>query len=129
MLYYHVSHWVEYAPGDAERKAGNREMANRVTVGICGEEYTFVADESATYMQKVAAYVDEKLDALQSEAKAGRTAAAVLTAVNIADELFKERESSDALRRQIKEYIDEAAKAKSEISELKREIFKLQSKK
>ena len=28
-------------------------MANRVVVTICGEEYTFVAEESAAYMQKV----------------------------------------------------------------------------
>ena len=28
-------------------------MANRVVISICGEEYTFVADESASYMQKV----------------------------------------------------------------------------
>ena len=29
-------------------------MANRVTITICGEEYTLVADESSAYMQKVA---------------------------------------------------------------------------
>ena len=28
-------------------------MANRVVVSICGVEYTFVAEESASYMQKV----------------------------------------------------------------------------
>ena len=27
-------------------------MANRVVISICGEEYTFVAEESAAYMQK-----------------------------------------------------------------------------
>ena len=28
-------------------------MANRVTMTICGQDYTLVADESAAYMQKV----------------------------------------------------------------------------
>ena len=36
-------------------------MANRVVISICGEEYTFVAEESASYMQKVGAYVSEKM--------------------------------------------------------------------
>ena len=36
-------------------------MANRVVISICGEEYTFVAEESASYMQKVGAYVSDKM--------------------------------------------------------------------
>lgn len=48
---------------------------------------------------------------------------------SIADELFKEREASEALRRQLKQYIDDAAQAKNEVSELKRELFKLQNRK
>ena len=104
-------------------------MANRVTMNVCGEEYTFVAEESASYMQKVGAYVDEKMTELLENAKVGRTDAAVLTAANIADELFKEREAGDALRRQLKQYLDEASRAKNEASELRREIFKLQNRK
>ncbi len=104
-------------------------MENRVTVSICGEEYTFVAEEAPSYMQKVGAYVGTKMEEMLTGAKVGRTDAAVLAATNITDELFKEREASEALRRQLKEYIDEAAQAKSEASELKRELFKLQNKK
>ena len=104
-------------------------MANRVTVSICGEDYTFVADESASYMQKVGSYVNDKMEELLSSAKVGRTDAAVLTAANIADELFKEREAGEGLRRQLKQYLDEANRAKAEASELKREIFKLQNRK
>ena len=102
-------------------------MANRVTMNICGEEYTFVAEEAPSYMQKVGAYVDEKMTELLENAKVGSTDAAVLTAANIADELFKEREAGDALRRQLKQYLDEASRAKNEASELRREIFKLQN--
>lgn len=104
-------------------------MENRVTITICGEEYTFVAEEAPSYMQKVGAYVNDKMSALLESARVGRSDAAVLTAANIADELFKEREAGEALRRQVKDYIDEAAKAKSEASELKRELFRLQNRK
>ena len=101
-------------------------MANRVTINICGEEYTFIADESATYMQKVGTYVSEKMEEVLNTAKVGRTDAAILTAANIADELFKSQAASEQLRSQIKGYLDEASRALSEVSVVKREIFRLQ---
>ena len=101
-------------------------MANRVVISICGEEYTFIADESAAYMQKVGSYVSEKMEEVLSSAKVGRTDAAILTAANIADELFKAQAASEQLRSQIKGYLDEAGRAQSEASELKREVFRLQ---
>ena len=103
-------------------------MANRVVVTICGEDYTFVAEESASYMQKVGAYVGDKMFEILNSAKVGRTDAAVLTAANIADELFKAQASAEQLRSQIKGYLDEAGRAQAEVSELKREIFRLQQK-
>ena len=101
-------------------------MANRVVISICGEEYTFIADESAAYMQKVGSYVSEKMEEVLSSAKVGRPDAAILTAANIADELFKAQAASEQLRSQIKGYLDEAGRAQSEVSELKREVFRLQ---
>mgnify|MGYP000727756350 FL=1 len=103
-------------------------MANRVVVTICGEDYTFVAEESTSYMQKVGAYVGDKMNEILNTAKVGRTDAAVLTAANIADELFKSQAAAEQLRSQIKGYLDEAGKAQAEVSELKREIFRLQQK-
>ena len=100
-------------------------MANRVVISICGEEYTFIADESAAYMQKVGSYVSEKMEEVLNSAKVGRTDAAILTAANIADELFKAQAASEQLRSQIKGYLDEAGRAQSEASELKREVFRL----
>ena len=102
-------------------------MENRVTVNICGEDYTLVAEEAPSYMQKVGSYVDEKLSEMLAGAKVGRSDAAVLAAINIADELLKEREVTESLRAQIKSYVDEAARARSETSALKRELFKLQN--
>ena len=101
-------------------------MANRVVINICGEDYTFVAEESAAYMEKVGAYVSGKMQEVLDGAKVGRTDADVLTAANITDELFKAQSASEQLRSQIKGYLDEASKAQSEVSELKREVFRLQ---
>ena len=51
-------------------------MANRITMSICGEDYTLVADESAAYMEKVGALVDEKMTQLQEGAHVSRIDAA-----------------------------------------------------
>lgn len=101
-------------------------MANRVTMNICGEDYTLVAEESAVYMEKVGTMVNDKMTELMESARVGRTDAAVLAAVNITDELFKAQEAAENLRRQLKVYLDEATQAKNEVSELKRQLFKAQ---
>ena len=100
-------------------------MENRITVSICGTDYTFTAEESPSYMQKVAALVDTRMDEILKSGRINRVDAAVLAAANIADELLKEQTASENLRNQLKDYLDEANKAKSEASELRREIFKL----
>ena len=101
-------------------------MANRVTMGICGQDYTLVADENASYMEKVGAMVDKKMRELMDTAHVSRSDAAVLAAINLADELLKNQEASENLRRQLKSYLDEATAAKSEVSDLKRQLFKYQ---
>ena len=102
-------------------------MQNRITVSVQGRDYTLLAVEDAAYVQRVAAYVDGKLAELGGSGLS-QTDCAVLTALNIADERFKEQENGEALRRQIKELLEESAKLKGELSEAKREIFKLQQK-
>ena len=89
-------------------------MKNRVTVTIAGQEYTLVGTEEASYTEKVAAHVDAKVEEVLSGAHVSLVDGAILAAVNIADEYFKE---------------EEATKMKLELSEAKREIFKLQNKK
>ena len=102
-------------------------MANRITMSICGDEYTLVADETAAYMQKVGSTVDEKMRELMETAHVSRNDAAVLAAVNLADELYKAQESTENLRHQLKSYLDEANAAKNEVSDLKRQLFKYQN--
>ena len=104
-------------------------MKNKITVSIADQEYTLVATEDEGYMQKVAQHVDAKVREVLDGAKVSLVDGAVLAALNIADEYFKEVEASENLRRQLKEYLEEATKMKLELSEAKREIFKLQNQK
>ena len=101
-------------------------MENRITVSICGTEYTLMAEESPAYMQKVAAMVDTKMSEIMAGGRINRMDAAVLAAMNIADEMLKQQGGTENLRAQLKGYLDEASRAKNELSECKREIFRLQ---
>ena len=104
-------------------------MANRITVSICGDDYTLMAEESPSYMQKVAAMVDAEMGEIMASGRVGRLDAAVLGAANLADQLLKQQASTENLRSQLKDYLDDANKAKAELSECRRELFKLQQKK
>ena len=85
-----------------------------------------VADESAEYMKKVGALVDQRMDRIQETLHVSQADAAVLAAVNLADELLKNQAAAENLRRQVKNYLDEATQAKNEASELRRQLFKAQ---
>ena len=103
-------------------------MQNRVTVTVGGLKYTLLATEGEDYVHRVADYVNDKLKETTGRGGISQMDGAILTAINIADDRFKEQEASENLRRQIKELLEENSKLKLELSEAKREIFKLQQK-
>ncbi len=104
-------------------------MKNRVVVTVGAQSYTLLTADEEGYVRQVAAYVDGKLRETAQSGRLSAVDAAVLTALNIADEKYKEQEAGENLRRQIKELLEESSKLKLELSEAKREIFKLQQKK
>ena len=102
-------------------------MKNKITVSIAGQEYTMVAAEGEDYVRRVAAHVDSQMREVLSQGRLSQADGAVLAAMNIAAQYFKEQAAAEHRRRQIKEYLEEATKLKMELSEAKREIFKLQN--
>jgi len=63
-----------------------------VTVNIFGKEYTLKGDAESEYVQKVAAFVNERMNEVAAHSTVASTAkVAILAAVNIADELFREQ--------------------------------------
>ena len=103
-------------------------MQNKVTVTINGQEYNLVASEDAAYMKKVAAHVDTKIQEIRESGKISGADAAVLAALNIADEYFKSLDAAESLRVQIKGFLEESSDLKNQLSKAKQEIFKLQNK-
>ena len=103
-------------------------MKNRVTVTIAGQSYTLIADQDSAAAEKIAAHVDARIREVMNDSNLSLADSTILAAMNIAEEYFKELESTENLRRQLKDYLEESAKVKQELSDAKREIFKLQNK-
>jgi len=79
-------------------------MKRSVTVQIAGVRYALKTDEDDRWVKSVASFVEEKIRDVQKRARTPDTqAAAVLTALQIAEELFRERQGSSELRRKIRE--------------------------
>jgi len=103
-------------------------MKNKVVVTIAGRDYTMVAVEDEAYVRRCAAHVDGQIREVSS-IRLSQADSAVLAAMNVADQYFKELEAAENLRRQVKECLEETNRLKMELSEAKREIFKLQNRK
>ncbi len=104
-------------------------MKNRISVTIADHEYTLVAEEDEGYIRKVAQFVDQQIAQVMEGGRLSLADGAILTCANLADLYYKEQEAAENLRRQVKEGVDESTRLKLELSEAKREIFKLQNRK
>ena len=100
-------------------------MKNRITVTIAGQELNLVVDEDKQYMYKLVSIADTKINAILESSRISLIHATMLACLNITDDLMKANELTENMRAQIKDYIDDAAKAKMEINELKREVARL----
>lgn len=106
----------------------------RVEVKINNVEYTLVTNETEEYVQRVALQVNKRMAQIQEGNKQLSTAmTAVLTAINIADDLLKNEEVLDNIRAELKKYMEESrlngeelAEKKLEVEKMKEDIHKLQ---
>ena len=66
-----------------------------VTVKIFGSEYTLKGGSDPEYVEKVASFVNDRMNEVARGSSVASTAkVAILAAVNIADELFRSQEGS-----------------------------------
>ena len=76
----------------------------KIRVNIFGSEYVLKASENQEYIINIAKFVDEKMRAIdKSNAINSKSKVAILTALNIAEELFEEREYRKRLFDQLNE--------------------------
>jgi len=81
---------------------------NKVELRIAGKDYTIVGVEPEEYIQRVGLYIDKKMsDVMRANNKLSTSLAAVLTAINVADDLFKCRESEFNTKKELKKALEE----------------------
>lgn len=106
---------------------------NKVKLSIGGTEYSILAEDDVKYVQELGKELDIAFSKImKSNASISTTQAAVLLALDYADERKKAVATADRLREQIKDYLDDASDAKSkadwarhEAEALKKETEKL----
>jgi cell division protein ZapA len=75
-----------------------------VTVQVAGQRYNLKTDDDDAVVRSLAAYVDGKFKDVQKASRTPDTqAVAILTALQVAEELFKARRQHAELRRKIRE--------------------------
>jgi len=81
-----------------------KSSVSRVTVSIFNEEYVVKGEENPEYIEMLASFVDRRMKMIQQRNhNLSSTKVAVLTALNLADELNKLQEDYDELVKNLEE--------------------------
>jgi cell division protein ZapA len=81
-----------------------------VEIKVFGQTYTVKTDAEEDHIQEVARYVNEKIDEVLKKTRSVSTLnVAILTALNIADDLLKEKEKRMVLLREIEKKSEDLA--------------------
>ena len=75
----------------------------RTTVRIAGKEYTIASTDSEEYVNRVAGWVDRRMNELAAATRLPATQLAVLTAENAADDMMKSRDEIRRLEAELDE--------------------------
>jgi cell division protein ZapA len=99
---------------------------NKIKLNIAGSTYTINSMDSEEHVLSIAKTLDHDMrTVLDQTASASVTAAAVICAMTYLDKLEKSSKGADNMRLQIKQYLEEANKARYEAEKVKIELEKL----
>ena len=102
---------------------------NKVKVTICGKEFALKTEESPSYFISLAKKVERTIEQMTAASDSVTVqSAAILAALSAFDDAQKANESIDNIRTQIKEYVDEACRARMERDEAVKKAETLKTK-
>ena len=107
----------------------NNKNKNKIEVKIQGKDYVVKGIESDEYMQKVALYIDKKMNEVaRTNHKLNTGMVAVLTAINVADDFFKSAQCCMEVKKELKEKSEELDKTKASLKNALEEVAILREK-
>lgn len=99
---------------------------NRVTLKIYGNTYSILSEDDEAYVEELGEIIDAEMRSINASApNLSQTQLAVLVALGQADACKKANAEAVNLRVQIKDYIEDAARAKLEVDVTRREVERL----
>lgn len=93
-------------------------MPNRISVTIAGQQYTILAEENEEYTRQVAIRADNKIREAREVTEASPLNAAVLAALNLADEATK-------AEREVRRMKGEISEREEQIKAIREEMMRL----
>ncbi len=104
-------------------------MMSRVKVVLCGKEYVLQTEEAPSYVYQLAKTLEKRIsDITEKSPRISAHSAVMMVALSTMDELTKANTGVEVIRSQVKEYVDEAGKARMERDAALREIDVLKAK-
>ncbi len=98
----------------------------KIKLIIANDEYNISTDDNLDYVAELGAELDKKISALMnSNSRISVTQAAIVTALEYADASKKCEITAENLRGQIQEYLEDAARARTDAEISKRELERL----
>lgn len=94
----------------------------RISVFVAGQRFNLITDDDENYVRELASRVDARVNSLVTSGDMSRERAAVMAALDLADDVEKERKNLGEVRGQVKEYLTEAQRLGKENDELKAEL-------
>ena len=95
----------------------------KIKLIIAGEEYNIGTDDDLDYVAQLGQELDKRISSLMRDnARISITQAAIVTALEYADEAKKSETTSENLRAQIQGYLEDAASARTDAEISKREL-------
>ncbi|WP_040195538.1 cell division protein ZapA [Candidatus Soleaferrea massiliensis] len=99
---------------------------NKMKIHIAGSDYTISTPEDEEYVQRLAKQLDNHLTTLLKKSDhVNITAGLAVLALSYLDDYTKTVENAMHMRQKMKTYIEDTARTRMEIDELKREIESL----
>lgn len=74
---------------------------NKVVVRLMGRDYTLLTDQEPEAAQRTARYVDRKMREVAITTRAGDAMVSALTALTLADELFRAQDENTRLKQEL----------------------------
>ncbi len=112
---------------DIDITKGAKDMEkNKVKVMICGTEYTLSAEDDKEYLAELGKELDAKMtELIKNNQRLSVTQCAVLSALEYLDAFKKADANAENLRSQIQDYLEDAARARTDSEITKREVERL----